>query len=78
MTLDVIGFFGMSLILFAFIMNQIKKWHEDDLIYDIFNAVGGVIMVVYAYLIKGYPFLVLNFIWAIVSIRDVIIGLKKL
>lgn len=77
MVIQVIGFVGMSLILIAFIMNQIKKWKDDDIIYDVFNAIGATLMVVYAFLIASYPFLILNSVWALVSIRDVIIDLKK-
>ena len=58
-----IGFIGMAMLLFAFIMNQAHKWDDEDIIYDAFNAVGGLLMVIYAYLISSYPFLILNGIW---------------
>ena len=73
----IIGFGGMTLILIAFICNQIHKWKDDDLIYDLFNAVGSLGMVYYAYSLKSWPFLILNGIWALVSIKDVFLDLKN-
>ena len=73
----IIGFIGMTMILFAFIMNQLNKWKNDSLLYDGFNAVGGILMVTYALLIKSYPFLILNAVWAIFSIKDVFQSFKK-
>lgn len=69
---EIIGIAGATLLLIAFVMEQLHKWKDTDFVYDIFNAVGGVFMVLYAYLLGSYPFLVLNLIWALVSIRDVI------
>ena len=71
-----IGFTGMALILLAFFMNQIGRWDNNDLIYDGSNAVGSGLMIVYFLLISSYPFLILNAVWFIVSIRDVFKDLK--
>lgn len=73
----IIGFTGMLLVLFAFVMNQAEKWKDDMLVYDIFNAVGSLGMVYYAYTLKSWPFLILNAIWALVSLRDVVSGFGK-
>jgi len=72
-----IGFTGMSLILFAFVMNQINKWKNDSLIYDAFNAVGGLLMMIYALMLNSYPFLILNGVWTIVSVRDIFLALSR-
>ncbi len=74
---EIFGFVGMSLILFSFIMNQAKRWKEDYLVYDIFNALGSLGMVYYAYTLSSWPFLILNGIWAAVSLKDVFVGLRK-
>ena len=74
---EIIGFTGMTLILIAFLMNQLKKWKDDDLIYDLLNGLGGLGMVYYAYTLRSWPFLILNSIWALVSIRDVFLDLRK-
>lgn len=69
--IEIIGFSGMSLILLGFVMNQTKRWKDDDLIYDGVNAVGGFLLIIYSVLIGSYPFLGLNLVWTVVSVRDV-------
>jgi len=64
----IIGFSGMFLILFAFFMNQIHKWKAKYPIYDIINLIGSALLFSYSFLIKSWPFLLLNLVWAIVSI----------
>jgi len=72
----IIGFSGMFLILFAFFMNQIHKWKAKYPIYDIINLIGSALLFSYSFLIKSWPFLLLNLVWAIVSIRELYIDLK--
>ena len=73
----IIGIIGAGLVLLAFIMNQTKKWKNDDLIYDFVNFLGAFVLIIYGLMIKGYPFVALNTVWALVSIRDIFIDLKK-
>jgi hypothetical membrane protein len=72
-----IGIIGAGLVLFAFVMAQIKKWKTDDLIYDFVNFLGGLFLVIYGVLIQGYPFVVLNSLWALVALRGFFTDLKK-
>lgn len=66
-----IGIFGATLLLLAFVCNQLHFWKDEYLIYDLCNFFGGSLMVWYALLLGAYPFAVLNAVWAIVSFRDV-------
>lgn len=72
-----IGIAGATLVLIAFILEQTHRWKNTDLKYDITNAVGSILLVVYALLLRSYPFLILNAVWALVSLKDVISDLKK-
>lgn len=81
MTFDfttILGIFGATLILVAFILEQTKVWNSEMLRYDLVNLLGSVILVYYGILIKGYPFVILNTIWALVSLRDLILDITKL
>ena len=73
----IIGFIGAFLILIAFILNETKKWDDGDLKYDLSNASGSLLLVIYGFLTKTWPFLILNTIWFAVALRDTIIDLKK-
>jgi hypothetical protein len=66
-----IGITGTLLILWAFVMNQWHKWSEDDLGYDLCNALGSLLMIFYALSLHSLPFFILNFVWFALSLRDV-------
>lgn len=67
----IIGTTGAALILIAFIMGQFHKWKDTDLIYDAVNFIGAILLIIYAVLIVSYPFMILNAVWAAVSLRDI-------
>jgi hypothetical protein len=75
-----IGIIGMLLILFAFFMNQKHKWSVDTYYFDLFNFLGAYLLGIYAVLIGSVPFLILQVVWALISLKDVIkylVGKKK-
>lgn len=72
----IIGFVGASLVLIAFIFNENKKWSDGDFKYDLANCIGGLFLVIYGVLSKAWPFVVLNTVWFLVSLRDVIRGMR--
>jgi len=65
-----IGTIGATLILISFVMNQLHKWKDDYLVYDLLNMLGGSIMVIYAMMLQSWPFAALNIIWTALSLRD--------
>lgn len=73
----IIGASGALLILIAFVANETHKWKDTDLIYDAVNFIGSALLLVYAILLVSYPFIILNAIWAGVSLKDVIPGLRN-
>ena len=68
----ILGIIGATLILVAFILEQTKVWNSEMLKYDFVNFVGSAILIYYGFLIKGYPFVILNSVWALVSLHDVV------
>lgn len=72
-----IGTLGATLILIAFVLNQIHVWKDDDLRYDIVNVVGAALLVAYAILLRSWPFAVLNGVWTLVSLRDVFMDVRR-
>ena len=73
----IIGITGASLILLAFFLNQTGKWSVGNVKYDFLNGVGSLLMVIYAVLLDSIPFLILNAVWALVSLKDVFKYLVK-
>ncbi len=60
-----IGFFGMTLILLAFILNVFTKMDSSDNIFLLMNLFGSIAMIIYAILIGTIPSLILNSVWAL-------------
>ncbi len=75
----VIGTLGMLCVLTAFFMVQTHRWSEDDMIYDVVNFIGGALLVYYSILGKVWPFVILNAVWALYSLKDIIadLGTRK-
>jgi hypothetical protein len=69
------GIAGMLLILIAFFKVQSHRWSQDSMIYDVFNFLGSVLLVIYGIAGEAWPFVILNGIWAIYSLKDVIVDL---
>ena len=73
----IIGFVGASLILVAFILNANKRWSNESFKYDLANCLGSLFLVIYGVLSKTWPFVILNAVWFLVSLRDVARGVKS-
>jgi hypothetical protein len=73
-----IGIIGALLSLYAFIMLQSNIWKNDDLRYDLLNFIGSALLLAYSLMSKVYPFAVLNTVWAVLSLKDVIIDLRRM
>jgi hypothetical protein len=70
--LSLMGIIGTGIILVSFLLNQSGKWSTESRSYDVANALGSLILVVYAVMLDSIPFTVLNGVWFVVSFRDVI------
>lgn len=73
-----VGIVGMILILLAFMMEQTNRWKNNDLKYDLTNLCGSFLLVIYAISGSAWPFFILNFVWGLVSLRDVVADLRIL
>lgn len=74
---NIFGIVGAAIILVAFILNQTNKLSNDNFYYDLLNFVGSFLLVIYAIVTGAIPFLILNSVWAVASLRDVIFKDRK-
>lgn len=70
-----IGASGAAVLLVFFILNQFKVLTTESIWYDGANVVGAGLLFLYAYLLWSIPFMILEGVWMLVSLRDVIIDL---
>jgi hypothetical protein len=74
---DIIATIGISILLVAFILNSRKVISADKLGYNILNIVGAALCGYSAYLIRFYPFVVLETVWALVALTSVMRSVSR-
>lgn len=67
-----IGIAGASTVLGAFAKTQLNHWTANSRNYLIANLVGAILLLVYSYLLKSYPFIILNLVWGLVALSGLI------
>lgn len=72
-----LGIVGAFIILILFILAQLDILSVDNIWYDTGNVTGGAILFVYAILISSIPFMIINGVWTLFSLRDVILDLRR-
>jgi drug/metabolite transporter (DMT)-like permease len=74
---DILGIIGLVLILLAFFLLQRNKLSDDDHAYNLLNIVGGIALGVYGVYYKAWFSVILNAVWAVVAVWDLVKNLKK-
>lgn len=64
---DLIGFVGVAMLLVAFLLNLKGILHKDRLGYILLNLIGAALACLASYLIRYYPFVILEASWTMVS-----------
>ncbi len=67
-----IGFFGVALLLLAFLLNLLKVLRSDGSIYLGLNCVGAGLACYSSYLIMFMPFVLLEGVWAAVAMAGIV------
>jgi hypothetical protein len=71
-TIDWIGFIGVFQILLAYILNVLGKIKSKDLTFILLNLIGASMACMASILMKYVPFIILEGVWALVSILSLI------
>jgi hypothetical protein len=71
-TPDLINTTGVSLILLAFLLLQLKRVSATNTAYLLMNAVGAGLAAYGSFLIKAWPFVVLEGVWALVAVISLV------
>jgi hypothetical protein len=68
----ILGVVGAIIILTFFLLNQFHILDADSFVYDLGNVVGSLILLIYSYLILSILFLIINAVWLVFSLYDVV------
>lgn len=73
---EIFGTAGVTILLLAFIMNLLKKWKQESLLYILCNLVGAGLACISSLFIHFIPFVVLEATWTIVSLIALIKNIR--
>ncbi len=76
----IIGLVGMLCILVAFVLDEFwRKFNQETVEYNLLNIFGAGMLVYYGFVIKGWPFVILNAIWSAAAMVKLlrVVGIKK-
>ncbi len=64
-----IGVLGMALILIGFLMEEFARHtRHESLAYNTINIAGAFFLILYAWSLRSWPFLLLNLVWLVVAV----------
>lgn len=63
--IELLGYVGMILVLLTLALAR-KHFFKSQII----SSIGGAFLVFNAFMTKAYPFMILNFIWTLISIYN--------
>lgn len=69
---EIIGWFGLIFLLLAFGLSSFKIIKPDSIAYQTINLLGSVGILISSYYVKNYPVVVLNSVWAVVSVISLV------
>ncbi len=75
--IDWIGFIGVFQILLAYVLNVAGKLNQKDLAFILLNLVGAGMACLASVLMQYLPFIILEGVWAIVSLFSLISYLRR-
>ena len=70
--IDWIGSFGVFLILLAYFLNITGKLSSKQLVFILLNLIGAILACLASILLNYWPFIILEGVWALVSIYALI------
>jgi hypothetical protein len=76
-TNDIIGTAGVGLILAAYFLGTFKIIEKETVLYFLLNTIGAALACYASWLIAYFPFVVLEAVWALVSVIGLIKFFKK-
>ena len=65
---DILASIGVIILLIAFLLNLYKKLPAQSKVYGLMNFIGAGICCFSSYLIKFYPFVLLEAVWSLVAL----------
>jgi hypothetical protein len=66
--IDLVGWVGAALLLYAYAMVSFKKLRADSGVYQLLNAIGSCCLIANTAYYRAYPSAFVNVIWVLIAI----------
>jgi hypothetical protein len=70
--INLFGWFGVAGVLAAYLLLSFGVIESRDLLYQLLNGLGAILLIIESVWRKDYPFTFLNLVWAIVAIIAIV------
>lgn len=70
--INLLGWLGVAGVLLAYILLSLGIIGSRDLIYQLLNGVGAILLIIESAWRKDYPFTFLNIVWAAIAIFSIV------
>jgi hypothetical protein len=74
---DVLGLFGVALILISYFMLQIGKLHLEQVLYSLLNLIGALFILVSLLFSWNLASFIIEVAWILISLYGIIKSLKR-
>lgn len=74
---EITGSLGVAILLLAFVLNLLKIINTESLSYPLLNFTGAAIACFASWLIPYFPFVILEGVWAVVSLVSLVRFLRN-
>lgn len=71
------GWLGVIIYLIAYLLLVVKKLQSERPLYHILNILGAIGLLLNAWLLRDYPNLAINIIWAMIAVYAIIVISRK-
>lgn len=68
---DIIGFFGVAIIILTYVFLQAGKLESERLLYSAMNALGAALIIFSLYFNFNFPAFIVEFFWLLISLYGI-------
>ena len=68
---DIIGTFGVGIIVVTYILLQVERIRSEHVLYSILNAIGALLILISLYYSFNFPSFIVEFFWLLISLFGV-------
>ena len=65
---DIIGTFGVGIIVVTYILLQVERLRSEHVLYSILNAIGALLILISLYYSFNFPSFIVEFFWLLISL----------